>query len=426
MSGVTFADVETFGGLKELYDEDSHYQQHIENSLYNYVDKAGSDVEMDGKNWNVYAKFALNESYAGLTPEQRLPQSGVNKGVFAQYGVKLSYSTLEGSTFALTRGHAGGRINGKEMDELVKDTYMSMLTNIDYDLYGNGRGYRVTIETAVAAAASFVSVSSIRIRPGMIFDWFNSALTVKRGSIKIADKGTDRMNRTTYIDSTFGTGAVPTGAAADDVLVVYGALDAGEPSDGRFAAGFQRLTDNTVSLGGLSSGTYAWWAATNVNAGGANPSEMLLQQHIDQMYQISGLYPNRMVFNPSWKRAYMEPFLNQRRFTSNNYDTGMSSISFSAVKMGESEKGKKPVKMTMLEDMNAESTEILIFHNQAISIATDYSETPHLADEDGQEFRMRLGYDALQGFYRHWWNTVVTQRNAIGRQYNYAAMSGVI
>lgn len=426
MSGVTFADVDAFGGLKELYDEDSHYQQYIENSFYNFVDKADEDVKMDGKAWNVYAKFALNESYAGITPEQRLPQSGVNKGVFAQYEVKLSYSTLEGSTFALTRGHAGGRINGKEMDELVKDTYMAMLSNLDYDLYGNGRGYRATIETAVAAAASFTTVSSIRIRPGMLFDWYDSTLATKRGSIKIADKGTDRMNRTTYVDTTFGSGAVPAGAAAGDILVVYGALAAGEPTDGRFAAGFQRLTDNTLSLGGLSSGTYAWWAATNVNAGGANPSEMLLQQHIDQMQEISGVYPNRMVFNPSWKRAYMEPFLNQRRFTSNSYDTGMSSISFSAVKMGESDKNKKPQQMKMLEDMNAESTEILLFHNQAVCVATDYSETPHLADEDGQEFRMRLGYDALQGFYRHWWNTVVTQRNAIGRQYNYATMSGVI
>lgn len=426
MSGVTSADVDAFGGLKELYDEDSHYQQHIENSLYSFIDKAGADVEMDGKHWNIYAKFALNESYAGLTAEQRLPQSGVNKGVFLQYNVKLNYAMAEGSTFALTRGHAGGRINGKEMDELIKDTYLSFLSNVDYDLYANGNGYRATIETATPAATSFTTVSSIRIRPGMLFDWYDSTYVTKRGSIKIADKGTDRINRTTYVDTTYGSAAVPAGATAGDVLVVLGALDPGTPSDGRFAAGFQRLTDNTLSLGGVSSSTYAWWAATNVNAGGANPSEMLLQQHTDQMYEISGLYPNRMVFNPSWKRAYMEPFLNQRRFTSNTYDTGMSSISYSAVKMGESEKGQKPQMMKMLEDMNADPSEILIFHNQAVQIATDYADTPHLADEDGQEFRMRLGYDALQGFYRFWWNTIVPQRNALGRQYNYAAMSGVI
>lgn len=427
MSGVTYADVAAFGGLKELYDEDSHYQQYIENSLHQFMDKAGPDVKLDGKNWNVYAKFALNESYSGNAyGQERLPQSGVNKGVFAQYQVKMNYATLEGSMYALTRGHAGGRVSGKEMDELVKDTYISMLSNIDYDTYGNGRGYRATIETATAAQDHFTTVSSIRIRPTMKFDWYDSTLATKRGTIMIADKGTDRMNRTTYISSTYGTGQVPAGATAGDVLVVENALAPGEPTDGRFAAGFDRVTDNTVSIGGLSSSNYAWWAATNVDAGGANPNEMLLQQQIDQMYEISGNYVNRMVFNTAWKRAYMEPFLNQRRFTSNSYDTGMTSLTFSAVKMGESEKNKKPAQMKMLEDMNADPTKVLLWFNDAIVIATDYADTPALADEDGQEFRMRLGFDSLQGFYRYWWNTIVKQRCAVGKQYNYATMSGVI
>ena len=68
------------------------------------------------------------------------------------------------------------------------------------------------------------------MRAGMTLDWYDSTRTIKRGSIKIALLGIDHINRTVNIDSTFGTGAVPTGAAVNDVLVVYGALDPGEPN----------------------------------------------------------------------------------------------------------------------------------------------------------------------------------------------------
>jgi hypothetical protein len=57
---------------------------------------------------------------------------------------------------------------------------------------------------------------------------------------------------------------------------------------------------------------------------------------------------------------------------------------------------------------------------------SDYADAPHLADEDGSEFRFRQGYDAIMAFYRFWANTVVDQRNTIGKIYGFATPSGVI
>jgi hypothetical protein len=112
------------------------------------------------------------------------------------------------------------------------------------------------------------------------------------------------------------------------------------------------MTDNTLAIGGISPADYAVWSCPNSNANGGNPSQELLQTHWDNMSIIAGVYPNRMVFNPAWKRAYLSQFLNQRRFNSNTFDTGAASISFQPVKMGTDEKGKKPGQFEMLEDKN--------------------------------------------------------------------------
>lgn len=427
MSGPVYSDLQTWGLLKELYDDDVRFQEHVQTSLYNFCDHASKDeVEYDGANFNVPLQFELNESYAMINDGERLPQAGFPKGVFAKYAVKLAYSTLEPSTFAATRGHRNGRPNGKYLDDYVKGTLLSMMSNMDFDLYANGRGFRATVLAATPSASSFTVEFSTRLRPGMLLDWYDSTMTTKRGSIKIPTKGIDRINRTVYVDATFGSASVPTGATAGDVLVVYGALDAGEPTDGRYVAGFDRVLDATVSLGSVSAANYAAWAPTNLNAAGANPSQELLQTFWDWLYTISGMYPNRMVFNPAWKRAYMAQFLSQRRFNSNVFDTGASSMTFSPLKMGTDEKNKKPSEFKMLEDKNADPEQVLVWYSAAIKCASDYADTPHLADEDGEEFRMKLGYDVMQGFFRYWWNTVTYQRNAMGKIYGFATPSNVI
>lgn len=427
MTGATFSDVDSYGGLKELYSEDSTYQEHIQSSLYNFVRHADSgEVEFDGSYFNQNVVFQINESYRAMQDNERLPDPDFQKSAFAKYRVKLSYSSLEATVFAATRGHKNGRANGKYLDDMIKGTLLSFMSNLDFDTYGNGRGTRATVATAVAAASSFTVDFSTRLRAGMKLDWWNSALTSKLGSIKVALKAVDRMNRTVYVDSTFGSTAVPDGVAADDVLLVYGSLDPNEPSDGRHAAGLDRITDASVSLGGLSPSDYALWLPTNTNAALANPNQELLQQHWDAQYIISGMYPNRMAFNTAFKRGYLSGFLNQRRFNSNSFDTGASKITFTPTKMGTDEKGAKPQEFKMLEDKNCDPSVSYIWVHDAFCIATDYSENPHLADEDGSEFRMRQGYDSMAGFYRFWWNTVVKQRNGIGKIYNWATPSGAI
>ncbi len=427
MSGATFSDVDTYGLLKELYADDVQFQEHILSSFYNFLRKAGKgEVEFDGKYWNQGVVFGLNESYGAKNDSERLPDSEFQKGVFAKYRPKLMYSTIEMTTFAATRGHKNGRPNGKYLEDTIKGTLLSFMSNLDSDALGNGRGYRATIVTATPAASSFTVSYSTRLRPSMKLDWYDSTLATKRGSIKISIRGVDRMNKTVYIDTGFGTGAVPTGATASDVLVVYGALAAGEPSDGRHMAGYARLVDNTVSLGTLASSTYAAWAATNINAGLANPNQEILQQEWDALGIVAGVPPNRMAFNPAWKRGYLNGFLNQRRFTSNNFDTGASNLSWSPVKMGKDDSGKKVAMIEMLEDKNMDPTAVYIWNNDAVCIATDYGDAPHLADEDGSEFRFRRNYDSMNGFFRFWANTVVKQRNALGQIYNFTPASGVI
>lgn len=427
MAGVTFSDVQTWGNLVETYAGDVTFQENIQSSFFNQIRKAGKDeVEFDGAHWNVGVTFQINESFGAKNDGERLPDPDFQKGVFAQYQSKLMYAQIEATTYAATRGYKGGRPTGKYLDDLIKGTLLSFNSNCDYDALGDGRGYRATVNTATATQGSFTVTFSTRLRAGMTLDWYSADRLTKRGSIKISLQGIDHINRTVYIDNTFGAAAVPANAAAGDVLVVYGALDPGEPSDGRHMAGYLRLVDNTVALGGLSPSQYALWQAVNVAAGGANPNQEILQQVHDQGYQVSGTYYDRAVINPAWKRGYLSGFLGQRRFNSNVFDTGASSLSWSAVKMGKDESKRKPAEMQWLEDKNADPSKVLMYNYQGWCFATDYASEPHLADEDGSEFRYRIGFDSMQGFIRFWGNTVVKQRNTLGIITGFNVASGVV
>lgn len=427
MSGATYTDLTTIGSLQELYSNDTHVQQNVLSSFWNFLrDPKSGEINLDGSGWNIGVQYALNESFGAKNDGERLPDPDFVKGLFAKYTPKLNYAAIEMTSFAATRGHKGGRPDGKYMDSTLKSTLLSFVANLDADAYSNGRGFRATVLAATPAATSFTVDFSTRLRPNMTLDWYNSALTIKRGTIKIADRGIDAQNRTVYIDTSVFDAAVPTGAATDDVLCVYGALAASEPSDGRHIGGFGRICDASVTLGTLSPTTYAWWQPTNINAALQNPNELVLQQHCDAMNIIAGAYPDKLVISPHWRRAYMAGFLTQRTFTSNNYDTGAASLTFSATKMGKDGSGKKPQKLDILEDKNQDPSQYYLYVNDAVCKASDYSEQPHLADEDGADFRYRQNYDSMHGFMRWWGQLPVNMRRAIGRGYNFSTASGVI
>lgn len=427
MAGANYSDLQTYGSLMELYSNDSHVQQNVLSSFWNFIrDPKAGEVNLDGSGWNIDVQYALNESFGAKNDGERLPDPEFVKGIFAKYTPKLNYSAIEMTSFAATRGHKGGRPSGKYMDSTLKSTLLSFIANLDADAYSNGRGYRATVETATPAAGNFTVEFSTRLRTNMPLDWYDSTLTVKRGTIKIADRGIDRQNRTVYVDPGVYSAAVPAGAAAGDVLVVQGSLAAGEPADGRHIGGFGRITDSSVALGGLSPANYAWWLPTNINAALANPNELIWQQHCDAINIISGAYPDRCVISPHWRRAYMASFLTQRQFTSNSYDTGMSNLSFTPVKMGKDAKGNKPVKFQILEDKNQDPSQYFLYVQDAVCKASDYSEQPHLADEDGSDFRYRHNYDSMHGFMRWWGQIVCNNRQATGRGYNFSTVSGVI
>jgi len=427
MAGVNLSDLDSFGALHELYSSDREYQENVQSTLFNKINKDQSDIKLDGKFFNIEVSLQLNESYAATNDDEALPLPGKTRSEFAKYKSKNMYSSFEATQKALTRGWAGGITeSGKYADRLLKETLISFVNNINQDLYQNGRGKRAVIATATAAASSFTVDSAAPLRPGQILDWYNAALTTKRGTIQISIKSVDRMSRTVYIDAAYGTGAVPAGAVADDVLVVANALSAGEPSDGRHIAGLDRITDNTFSLGNLSASTYASWASVNQSAGNGNISQELLQLQWDSMFIIGSRYPNYTAFNTAQKRAYLAPFLNQRQFTSNNFDTGAASLTFSPLKMGVDEKNEKPGSTTFLEDKDCPPDVWYFWNYDDLILGTDYYGEPHLADEDGETMRFRPSFDAMQGFYRYWANTVVRKRNRLGKISGLAVPTGTL
>lgn len=429
MPGANYSDLQTFGGLEEMYGSTVVTQLNVLATAYYALREASAadEVNLDGQGFNLPVKFALNESYASLNDGERLPDSGMTKDLFAKYRTKLNYSGMELTSFAATRGYAGGRADGeKYIDDLLKSTILSMTLNSSADVLGNGFGYRATVQTATPAASSFTVTFSGRIRPTMVLDWYDSTLTTLRGTIQISDNGIDSQARLVHVSPSLYAAAVPAGATAGDVLVVHGALDVGTPSDGRGVSGFGRVTDNSATLGNLSPANYAWWKSLNINANLQNPNEVILQQLTDNFFSTIGTFPDKGLISPDWKRALWAGAITQRQFTSSNFELGATNLSFSPVQMGTNEAGRKPTKLQWYEDHMMDPSEVFVWADQSLFRSSDYNKGIHVADDDGNDFRFRIHYDSQNGFLRNWFQVLCSCRRGVGKAYGFATPAGVI
>lgn len=429
MAGTNLSDVSTYGLLQRQYSDDVVYQEHFANAIFNFVE-LDSSINYDGEAFYAPLSFVINTSYGARNDGEAIPVAEKSKGVYAQYASKQMYSSLESTFKAATRGYRGGRPDGEWLDKLVRDTLIFCEHQVSNDVYQNGRGHRAFISSGTATQTNFVVTSSTQLLPGMKLDWYNAAMTTKRGSIKIDDAGIDRQARTVYIDTSYGTAEVPAGVTAGDRLVIAGAADAGEPSDGRHMGGLDRITDNSLSLGSVAPSSWRVWQSYNEDLSGAVINIDVLQRLFDNMKTISGKNINRWVLNPAQKRQYFHLLVAMNKFAPGNLMGGAQNIGFSPVRMGTDMDGDTDYAkgaQKILEDAACPLDVMYFWNNECLKRGEDYTQGgPQLAEEDGRTFRFKEGSDTLNAFMRYWANLVVYQRNGIGKIDNLALPSGVI
>lgn len=427
MAGTNHSDVQQYGLLQRQYSNDVIYMENFKNKLFNFLEKDPS-VNFDGENFFTPLSMVINPSYGARPDGKPLPQAGKSKGVYAQYSSKNMYSSLESTMKAATRGYRGGRPDGEWLDKLVRDTMMNIEREVSNDCYQNGRGMRAFIGAGVSAAASSFPVqSSTQLLPGAKLDWYNAALTTKRGTIQIADAGIDRQARTVYIDSTYGTGQVPAGATAGDRLVVEDAL-LDEPTDGNFMGGLSRICDNSVSLGGVAPTSWRSWQAYNEAVANTIVSVDVVQRLMDNTSTISGKKMNRWVLNPAQKRQWFKILIAQLSYANGSLEAGASKVGYTPYKFGNTQSDDYDYgQLQILEDAACPLDTFYFWNNEAIKIAEDFTTGgPQIADNDGLTFRMQPGYDSLSAFMRYWAQIVVYQRNAVASISGLAIPQGVI
>lgn len=428
MAGTNLSDVQTYGLLQRQYSDDVVYQEHFANAAFGFID-VDTSINYDGEAFFVPLSMVINTSYGARNDDEPLPIADKSKGVYAQYSSKMMYASIETTFKAATRGYRGGRPDGEWLDKLVRDTLINCEHEVSNDTYQNGRGHRAFIATATAAQTNFTVTSSTQLLPGQKLDWYNAGMTTLRGTIRIDDAGIDRQARTVYVDTSFGSAAVPAGATAGDRLVITGAADAGEPSDGRYMGGLDRITDNTVSIGGIAPSSWRSWQAYIEDMSSTTINIDVLQRLFDNMKTISGKKINRWVLNPAQKRQYFHLLISMNKFAPGNLMGGAQSIGFQPAQMGEDMDGDSAyqTEQKILEDAACPLDVMYFWNNEAIKRGEDYTQGgPQLAEEDGRTFRFKQGNDALNAFMRYWANYCVFKRNAIGKIKNLATPSGVI
>ena len=427
MAGTNLSDLQQFGLLQRQYSNDVKYMENFRNKLFNFLDKDPS-VNFDGENFFTPLSMVINPSYGARPDGKPLPQAGKSKGVYAQYSSKNMYSSLESTMKAATRGYRGGRPDGEWLDKLVRDTMMNIEREVSNDCYQNGRGMRAFAATGVTAgAASFPVTSSMQLLPGVKLDWYNAALTVKRGTIQIADAGIDRQARTVYIDSAYASAVVPVGAIAGDRLLIEDAL-LDEPSDGNFMGGLARITDNSVSLGGVAPTSWRSWQTYNEAMASTIISVDVVQRLMQNTSSISGVKMNRWVLNPVQTRQWFRILISQLQYANGALEGGANKVGFTPYKFGNTQSDDYEFgQLQILEDAACPLDVMYLWNNEAIKIAEDFTTGgPQIADNDGLTFRMQPGYDSLSAFLRYWANIVVVQRNAIASITGLAVPAGTI
>lgn len=427
MAGTNLSDVQSFGLLQRQYIDDVVYQEHFSNSAWRKVE-LDTSINYDGEAFYCPLSMVINSSYAAINDGDPLPVAEKSKGVYASYSSKQMYSSLESTFKAATRGYRGGRPDGEWLDKLVRDTLMYCETQISNDVYQNGRGQRAYVDAATAAQTSFTVKSSTQLLPGMKLDWYSSDLATLRGTIRIADAGIDRQGRTVYVDTSFGSAAVPANATTGDRLVIMGALDANEPTDGRYIMGLDRITDNTVSVGGVSPSTWRSWLSYVEDMSSTVINIDVLQRTFDNMLTISGKPINRWALNPAQKRQYFHLLIAMNKLAPGALQGGASSLGFSPVRMGTDMDGQRGyAAVDVLEDAACPIDTMYFWNNECFKRGEDYTTGgPQLAEEDGRTFRFKQGFDSVSAFLRYWANTVVFQRNGIGKIKGLATPTGVV
>lgn len=427
MAGTNLSDVQNFGLLQRQYSNDVVYMENFLNKLFNFIEKDPS-VNFDGENFFTPLSMVINTSYGARADGKPLPQAGKSKGVYAQYSSKNMYSSLESTMKAATRGYRGGRPDGEWLDKLVRDTMMNIEREVSNDCYQNGRGQRAFAAAGVTVgAASFPVTSSTQLMPGVKLDWYNAALTVKRGTIQIADSGIDRQARTVYVDPSYITGVVPVGAVAGDRLVVEDAL-LDEPSDGNFMGGLARICDNSVSIGGVAPTSWRSWQTYNEAMAGTIISVDVVQRLMQNTSTISGKKMNRWVLNPAQTRQWFKILISQLQYANGSLEGGAKNVSFTPYRFGNTQSENYDFgALQILEDAACPLDTMYFWNSEALKIAEDFTTGgPQIADNDGLTFRMQTGYDSLSAFMRYWAQIVVFQRNAIASISGLATPVGVV
>jgi len=429
MAGTTLSDVSTYGLLQRQYSDDVVYQEHFANAAMQFIE-LDSAINYDGEAFFVPLSLVINTSYGARNDGEALPVAEKSKGVYAQYSSKMMYSSLESTFKAATRGYRGGRPDGEWLDKLVRDTLINCEHEISNDVYQSGRGHRAYILAATAGDTNFTVTSSTQLLPGQKLDWYDSTLATKRGTIQIDDQGIDRQAKTVYINTSFGTAQCPTGATAGDRLVIMGAIDAGEPTDGRHMGGLARITDNSLSIGSVAPTSWRSWQAYAENMSSTVINLDVLQRLFDNMKTISGKKINRWILNPAQKRQYFHLLVAMNQFAPGNLMGGAQNIGFSPVRMGTDMDGETDygnAQQKILEDAACPLDVMYFFNNECVKRGEDYTTGgPQLAEEDGRSFRFKEGHDTLNAFMRYWMNICVFQRNGIGKIYGLSTPSGVI
>lgn len=393
------------GFLKQVYGKGSLlYQQNLSVWLLDNLKESPEKIGGEGRFKCTY--FDGNEVGGAINENERLSDADPENPQKPFILPKMNYWPIEvtGRLQRISRGNELAFATG--LTAAVKNALIRMKSDHNRQCYGDATGTLTQVNGAVVASQIIIVDNVQYLRKGQHLDIFQTLGGVKQASdVKIT--------AITINTNTITVDKVVT--VSDNAVIVKTAVQDNVPagSDGKELTGLARIVDTTttgVNFQGLDRSVFTDFQSNVINAGGALPSNALLEQLLTRIDIVGGVQPTHFLSRRPVYSSFVLSALPSQRFQDDKIKTGYKQAEYT----------HNGFKWHLDKDCQANT--IYALSMQVEHLAKYVVQEPDLADLDteGQKFGHKQGYDKNYGYYISDMNIGSDKPNAHGKLFNLA------
>lgn len=315
MAATILADLD--GLLKRNYGSDFITQQQTDADFIMRIPLAPDKPQgEDGAyRFGVRLERRQNGGAQNQNEQFRTNRTGVRKQSTIAAKINIWAIELTGFAMNLSRAEVAAFVSG--LDDEFSDALAMFKKDENRQAFGDGTGVVALVNGALTASTALVVDN-----PGVQYFFAGERIDVftAAGVLEASDVGIASIAESTNT-LTLDTAVT----VADNSEVFRQGVRLNEPTDGKEMMGLLGISDDSTlftTFQGLSRSTFGTFIGSITDASSAQITNDLLQRAIDKGERLSGRNIDKIVSHRNQRRGYLNVVTPQKRFNSNQMDSG--------------------------------------------------------------------------------------------------------